>query len=95
MENTNQLVRITELQTELAAAKQAKAQADGQITIFKDVYGKLEDQLRQTFEAKMELKAKEVQDLSGNLAEKVSKINELNGQIKQLQRKVEAMSSKQ
>lgn len=93
--STDQVARISQLQTELVAAREAKIQAERQTALLGEVYSKLEAQANETFEAKMELKLKEIHDLSDDLIEKTSKINDMNDQIKMLQKKVEAWSGQQ
>lgn len=57
----------------------------------KEVYDKLEAQLRETFEAKLELKLQEILALSNDVQAKMSEINANNEKIGQLEKKIEAL----
>lgn len=62
-----------------------------QASMMKEVYDKLEAQLRETFEAKLETKLQEIFELSNNVQSKVSEINAKDEKIGQLEKKIETL----
>lgn len=62
-----------------------------QISMMKEVYDKLEAQLRETFEAKLELKLQEISALSNDVQAKMGEINARDEKISQLEKKIETL----
>lgn len=62
-----------------------------QANVMKGVYDKLDAQLRETFEAKLENKLQEIFTLSNDVQAKMSEINAKNEKIRQLEKKIETL----
>lgn len=84
---TDNLVCKSNLESKSAEILRFEKQA----SMMKEVYDKLEAQLRETFEAKLETKLQEISELSNNVQAKVSEINAKDEKIRQLEKKIETL----
>lgn len=81
------LREISTLKAELDAAKASKMFAESQSALIAKTFEKVEAQLKETCEARMDLKLQEISNLMNQVEEKTVEISNKNDKIKQLEKK--------